>query len=267
VYLSPDSGKNWTLVSTGLGNQQVYALAFNGVNLFAGTYGGGVFRSTNAGTSWTHLTGTNANILSLAVMGKSLFAGTYGGGVYYSADSGKSWAQAGLATAIVRALAVSGARLFAGISSGVYLSTNNGASWSANNTALTDTNVNALGVNGTNLFAGTGAGGVWRRPLAELLVSVQTPSEGTPSGFVLSQNYPNPFNPTTIITYQTPVAGSVRLVVYDMLGREVTVLVNDNKDPGVYEVKFNASNLSSGVYLYRMQSGTFTETRKFLLVR
>ena len=63
------------------------------------------------------------------------------------------------------------------------------------------------------------------------------------------------------------MAGNVRLVVYDMLGREVTVLVNDKMDPGVHEVKFNASNLSSGVYFYRIQAGTFTETKKLLLVR
>jgi hypothetical protein len=102
-----------------------------------------------------------------------------------------------------------------------------------------------------------------------------------PRGFVLNQNYPNPFNPTTTIGYtvgvvsrqssvvsgQWSVASWVRLAVYDLLGREVAVLVDGQKEPGSYEVRFDGSNLVSGVYLYRMQAGAFVQARKFLLVR
>jgi hypothetical protein len=90
---------------------------------------------------------------------------------------------------------------------------------------------------------------------------------GTPSTFVLLQNYPNPFNPTTVIRYQLSAVSDVRLVVYDMLGREVAVLVNERKAPGSYSAHLNASGFASGVYLYRLTAGTFSETRKMALVR
>jgi hypothetical protein len=98
--------------------------------------------------------------------------------------------------------------------------------------------------------------------------------ENIPTQYELFQNYPNPFNPTTVIRYA--VAGSreqglgtrlVRLVVYDLLGREVAVLVNENKTPGNYEVTFNAANLASGVYLYRLTAGNFVQMQKMLLLR
>jgi hypothetical protein len=99
-----------------------------------------------------------------------------------------------------------------------------------------------------------------------------------PDGFRLEQNYPNPFNPTTGIRFHVPAsqgraqagaAGSshVKLSVYDMLGREVAVLVDERKAPGSYTVEFNASRLASGVYLYRLAAGSFVETRKMVLTR
>ncbi len=98
-----------------------------------------------------------------------------------------------------------------------------------------------------------------------------------PASFVLDQNYPNPFNPTTVIRYSLPAARQVQLAVFDMLGRQVSELVNEKKEAGSYEVKFDASGLASGVYFYRIQAyplpsstggnGGFVQTRKLLLVR
>jgi Secretion system C-terminal sorting domain len=89
----------------------------------------------------------------------------------------------------------------------------------------------------------------------------------TPSALFLYQNYPNPFNPYTTIKFEVPKASHVSLSVFDILGREVSVLVNDRRDAGVYGVKFDGSNLASGVYFYRLQAGTYVETRKLLLLR
>jgi len=88
-----------------------------------------------------------------------------------------------------------------------------------------------------------------------------------PTKFSLSQNYPNPFNPTTTINYSVPKSGHVSLKVYDLLGREATALVNENKSVGNYTVQFNASKLVSGVYFYRMQAGDFVQTKKLLLIK
>jgi hypothetical protein len=88
-----------------------------------------------------------------------------------------------------------------------------------------------------------------------------------PTSFALGQNYPNPFNPTTVINYQLPVTGSVSLKVYDVIGREVATLVNEQKDAGNYQVTFNASNLASGMYFYRLQAGSYTSVKKLVLMK
>lgn len=88
-----------------------------------------------------------------------------------------------------------------------------------------------------------------------------------PGRIDLAQNYPNPFNPTTVIGYRVPAVSDVNLVVYDLLGREVKTLVNERKMPGSYEVTFDASDLASGVYFYRLTAGNSVQTRKMALVR
>ncbi len=80
-----------------------------------------------------------------------------------------------------------------------------------------------------------------------------------------SQNYPNPFNPTTIIIYSLPVSGQVTLKVFDILGRKVAELVNEHKEAGTHTIKFDASNLTSGIYLYQIKAGVYSETRKLIL--
>lgn len=106
------------------------------------------------------------------------------------------------------------------------------------------------------------------------LTSVGAPT--LPGQMTLSQNFPNPFNPATTIRYEVPerapgsassAVGVVRLVVYDILGRQVATLVNEKKVPGRYEVTFNASGLASGVYLYRLSAGDFVQTRKMILIK
>lgn len=101
----------------------------------------------------------------------------------------------------------------------------------------------------------------------ELVMDAEESPSSLPQSFSLSQNFPNPFNPATIVQYEVPAAGDIRLSVYDLLGREVLVLVNEKKPAGVYEVRFDAPGLSSGVYLYRLTAGSFVQTRKMLLVR
>ncbi|MEJ2617082.1 MAG: T9SS type A sorting domain-containing protein [Ignavibacteriaceae bacterium] len=85
--------------------------------------------------------------------------------------------------------------------------------------------------------------------------------------FTLSQNYPNPFNPTTTINYSIPKVGFVTLKVYDILGREIVSLVNDEKQPGEYSVKFDGTGFSSGIYFYKLQAGEFISTKKFILMK
>jgi hypothetical protein len=90
---------------------------------------------------------------------------------------------------------------------------------------------------------------------------------GTPSKYDLSQNYPNPFNPSTTINYELPKSNFVSLKIYDMMGREVASLVNQNQDAGFYSVKFDASKLSSGIYFYKIQAADFSAVKKLMLVK
>jgi hypothetical protein len=103
----------------------------------------------------------------------------------------------------------------------------------------------------------------------EQLTSVPDEQEENiiPDNFELSQNYPNPFNPSTTIRYSVPSRSTVVLKIYDILGGEVSTLVNEDKDVGIYSVNFNTSQLASGIYLFRIQAGTFVETKKMILIK
>ncbi len=85
--------------------------------------------------------------------------------------------------------------------------------------------------------------------------------------FQLKQNYPNPFNPSTVIKFQIPELSHVKLKIYDVLGSEVTNLINENKEAGSYEVEFEAGKLQSGIYFYRLDTGNFIETKKMILIK
>jgi plastocyanin len=103
-------------------------------------------------------------------------------------------------------------------------------------------------------------------------ITVQEPTSilfnnSVPNNFDLEQNYPNPFNPSTTINYAVPTAGLVTIKVFDILGKEIAALVNERKTAGNYAVDFNAINLPSGVYFYRMQAGSFASTKKFVLLK
>ncbi|MFZ2323673.1 MAG: T9SS type A sorting domain-containing protein, partial [Ignavibacteriaceae bacterium] len=87
------------------------------------------------------------------------------------------------------------------------------------------------------------------------------------TNYALFNNYPNPFNPSTTIKYQLPQDGLVTLKIYDILGKEITTLINEEKPAGKYEVNFNASQLASGVYIYKIQAGDFVNSRKMVLLK
>jgi hypothetical protein len=88
-----------------------------------------------------------------------------------------------------------------------------------------------------------------------------------PEEYALEQNYPNPFNPSTTIRYDLPYASNVNLKVYDLLGQETMTLVDEERPAGVYEVRFNAQNLSSGMYIYRLRAGDFVATKRMLVLK
>ena len=166
VFLSTNNGESWKVVNAGLPkypyNDDVFAIAISGINLFAGIYGNGVFLSTDNGKNWTG-TGTGSTgsyVQAFGVNGSNLFVSTTDSGVFRTSDNGTSWkaVNTGLPGLWVMAFAVSDTNLFAGTwGGGVYLSTNNGVNWKGVNNGLGGI-VFSLAVNGTNLFAGIDGG-------------------------------------------------------------------------------------------------------------
>lgn len=109
--------------------------------------------------------------------------------------------------------------------------------------------------------------GFWYVYKQSTLTDVEKEDETIPTVFKLEQNYPNPFNPSTIIKFGVPERSNALLKIYDILGGEVATLVNEELEAGWYERSFNASELSSGVYIYRMNAGNFISTKKMLLLK
>jgi hypothetical protein len=98
-------------------------------------------------------------------------------------------------------------------------------------------------------------------------VGIQQISELIPDKFALYHNYPNPFNPTTNIKFDVPELSNVRISIYDISGKEVATLVNNQMNPGSYTADWNATNFASGIYFYRMTTDKFIETRKMMLIK
>jgi len=98
-------------------------------------------------------------------------------------------------------------------------------------------------------------------------IGIEPVSNNVPDKYSLSQNYPNPFNPTTNIKLQIPQTGFVKLAVFDITGKETAILVNETLNAGEYNVDFNASALTSGVYFYRLETAGFTDVKKMILVK
>ena len=292
VFLSSNNGLSWTTVNSDLTNLYVTALAVSGTNLFAGTFTpayfshGGVFLSTNNGTNWTQVNTdlTDTSMISLATSVTNLFAASQetstfppSSRVFVSTNNGTNWglATTGLPASQEITFAVSGINVFVGAySNGVYLTTNNGSNWIEVNEGFgTSRTIRTLAVLGEDLFAGFYEGSVKRRPLSQMITSVESISDLRPTEFTLDQNYPNPFNPTTTIRYAIPHLGEderggfVTLKVYDVLGNEVSTLVDEYKPAGSYEVNFNASGLASGVYYYQLKVGSLAETKKLILMK
>jgi photosystem II stability/assembly factor-like uncharacterized protein len=290
IILATDTSKSWTHISLGLTTSSVGGVAFfpngaSGLSLFACTFGSGaaLYCSTNNGTNWTKITNgmTNSYVYALNQFpsgsgGTNLFAGTPGG-IFVSTNNGTSWtaSSSGLTGNYVYVtgfayspVPVGGANLFASTyRGGVFRSTDNGTNWSTVNTGLTNTHVFYLFVVGTYLVAVTDDGHFWRRPLSELIVSVEKLSTAVPTHFSLDQNYPNPFNPSTTISFSLPSRSLLSLKVFDALGREVAMLVAEELAPGTYSRQWNAGALPSGVYFYRLNASSLTETKKLVLLR
>ena len=105
------------------------------------------------------------------------------------------------------------------------------------------------------------------RSLGDISMPTSNELEGLPNEFALQQNYPNPFNPSTNISFSLPQASNVKLTVYNILGQQVLQLVNSRMTAGTHTIQFNASNLASGMYMYRIEAGSFVQNKRMTLIK
>ncbi len=253
VFLSTDSGATWSLRNPFFSSWDVSAIATDGSTIF--TNGGGVVRSTDNGETWTSF-GSNPDphVYSLAMIGSHLFAGT-GNGVCRSTDQGATWhwVNSNLPTQYewVYALAVSGSNIFAGFNNqgGLYLSTNEGNSWSSVATGLVDSSIATLTVIGNYLFAGMPSGGVWRRPLSDFGISSVAQTSTVNSTQSEIHIFPNPFSQSTQINFTSQTAGYAEVSIVNMLGVEVARVFSGELGAGEHSfVWSNPTGLPDGVY-------------------
>jgi hypothetical protein len=264
VYKSTNYGVNWVQTTfPTFSFNDVNGLAINGNNVYAGSWSG-IYVSTDLGGNWIHTT-VSTTAPSFAINGNYIFAG--GGGVWVSTNNGMNWTQTSLNTGTIGALLVYSNTIFAGggVSGGGFLlSTNNGLTWINRSEGGVNV-INNLCISNSYIFAGTSGGGVYRRSLSEL-VGLQIISIEIPKSLKLFQNYPNPFNTATVIRFQVSGYQDIKLLIYDILGQEVSTLVNNKLQPGTYEFEWNAANFPSGIYLGRLLADNKTIDIKKLVL-
>jgi photosystem II stability/assembly factor-like uncharacterized protein len=211
---------------------------------------------TEIGSMYNYSISFNQNIGCLATGGLN-------GAVYISLDSGDTWFPI-LSNNNYRSVYIDNfGVVIVGSYGGLYYSNDYGNDFTTIEFELGENNYVSSIEKREKFYLGTYRTGLYE---FDIITSLEEPKEIF-NYYILAQNYPNPFNPSTTINYSIKDAGLVSLKVFDILGREVAVLVNDNKEAGYHSVEFNASNLPSGIFIYTLQVNGYTNSKKMLLLK
>ncbi len=262
ITKSMDGGATWT-------NSTLYPdVSKNIVRLNGNFYlrtDGGVHKSTDVCSTFTTLAGVPSNLEEGALTvsnGVLVCAGIGDSSIYISNDEGTTWTETAT-TQEPYCLEVLNGVLYQGTRDRkVFTSTDNGTTW----TNRTGTGINSDGVKSFAIFNGflyASASNVLYKT-----ADINSVHEETfPSDVILQQNYPNPFNPATTIQFEIPAKSFVTLKIFNVQGQEVETLVNEKRDAGSYQEIFSSTTLPTGMYFYRLQSGNFVETKKFIIIK
>ncbi|MGA2624739.1 MAG: SBBP repeat-containing protein [Bacteroidota bacterium] len=270
VCRSTDNGLSWD--THGVGAAQQTSFFTNDHILIAGFHASYFWRETyfdissDNGLTWNEIMAIPgfASVTALVVNpNNKIFVGL--GDLHYSANLCTTWTK--LSDIVPEALlALPSGEILAGTNGGgIFHFSDDGDSLGTLNDGLNNLNVHTLALDSLGyVYAGTDSG-VFRSLLPP--TGVVTSKSRIPTQYRLEQNYPNPFNPVTTINYQLPKQSHVTLKVFDVLGREVATLVNGEQAAGYKSVRWNAANMPSGIYFYRMNAGIYTDTKKLLLLK
>ena len=279
ILRSTDLGLTWAMVSSGTkwGLRSVGFFSGDTVIIAGGEpyvgLGGLILRLTDKGLNWTTVFGVTLDVLNrVAIHGRTAIVTSLRGVVYVSTDCGTTWVGRWLGVQddlYGVALNTDRKGLVVTGFGGAFSTFDGGATWNDETSPTANWLFGACYVNpDTAIVVG------WNSTVLELRYSGTAdinhppgPSGSAPEGFVLDQNFPNPFNPTTTIQYQLLSPMYVRLGIFDLLGKEIRVLVNEKQSRGIHSATFDASGLPGGVYFYRLKAGLFTETKKLILLK
>ena len=272
IYKSTNRGNSWVVVSnlTDLnGFVKINPLRTNDI-FTAGT--SSMFLSTNGGSNFFALNIPPFKEIAFNEIDSSIY-GITSSSVYKSINHGLNWAHI-VSLPLINTIELNPDVpniVYIGTENKVYRSINGGLTFNHSNLTLPTSNK----IRGISKDAGSGdtiyvctEKGIYK--VWDLMTGANTISNIVPDEFKLYQNYPNPFNPTTFIEYEIGRKSFVTIKVYDVLGKEVTTLVNDFKTAGRYKVEFNTQhlpNISSGLYFYRIFSGDFSDMKKMILIK
>ncbi len=270
LYKTSNTGANWqpAYTSAVVMNDFYFTTQLNG--WMCGN-SGTMLKTTNGGVNWaSQTTGVTDSLLSVFFINANFgWACGSGGRIIATTNGGTSWqTQTSGTTARLNDVefgsATTGA--IAGNNGTRLVTSSGGATW-ANNIEISQTKLTEVCFAGGNqVYVGGDLGYI---SLNSALTAIEPLNNTIPSEFTLKQNYPNPFNPATTIEFSIPnsVSGVVKLIVYDITGRQVSELINSKLNAGNYKINFNASGISSGAYFYKLSSDNYSEIKKLVLIK
>ena len=230
IAKTTNAGQNWTSQASPFPFAYLTSVNFSDENTGYVSSGSGLLRTTNAGDTWNILNAPSGGYYKIQFRNNFGYAVSSNGKIIKSTDAGGNWIE---------------------------------------QPTVTDNGLYALYFNSDNyVYAGGLLGSILKTIPAELIAtSTGNIITAIPEDFSLSQNYPNPFNPVTNLEFRISNSGFVSLNVYDIQGKEVATIVNENLRPGTYKYRFDASGLSSGIYFYTLKSNEYSETRRMILLK
>ncbi|MBE2216877.1 MAG: T9SS type A sorting domain-containing protein [Ignavibacteria bacterium] len=276
LYKSTNAGANWIAKNPGTSLELRSIANYNASIIWIGggeSQDGIILKSTNSGDSWQTMQTFDRPIQKIQFLNASTGFASSDSRVFKSTNGGANWVDVNLPTSgyFLTFYMANENVGYASNWDNTYKTLDGGMTWGEQNTILPNVSMKdiefAPGSTSIGWMCGSNGAIVSTTNSGGGFIGIEPISGNVPEKYSLSQNYPNPFNPTTNIKLQIPESGLVKLVVFDVTGREVAELVNETLTAGEYKVDFNASGLTSGVYFYRLTTEGFSEVKKMILVK